>query len=377
MGNLWTCKVDILKNLTLGSLFDGIGVFPLSASRHGIIPVWASEIEPSCIRITKRHFPDMKHLGSITEIDGSKIEPVDIITFGSPCQGLSLAGKRAGLADERSGLFIEAIRIIKEMRSVTNGKYPTYALWENVRGALSCSNGMDFKSALEAFADTEIPMPRSKRWTGSGMVRGGGCDIAWRCMDANHWGVPPRRRRIFLVADFGGQRAAQICFEPESLRGNLTQSGETGERFTKDIGKCAIGSDQNSVLAFGETGQGYWQHGIQTLRAEGENRPSRPSNVICVASGNTNAEIMENVCPTLVAAHEQPYILINPVRQGHIIRRLTPTECERLQGFPDGWTAFGADGKQISDSKRYAALGNSVALPCIDYLIDGIVKNNS
>ena len=130
-----------MKELTLGSLFDGIGGFPLAASRYGIKTLWASEIEPFPIKVTKTRFPDMKHLGDITQIHGAEIELVDIITFGSPCQDLSVAGKRAGLAGERSGLFMEAVRIIKEMRGTYEGSdkpiQPRFAVWENVPGAFS------------------------------------------------------------------------------------------------------------------------------------------------------------------------------------------------------------------------------------------------
>lgn len=160
--------------LTLGSLFDGIGGFPLAAELAGIKPVWAAEIDPFCVAVTKKRFPEIEHLGSVTEIDGTKIKPVDIITFGSPCQDLSTAGKRAGLAGERSGLFLEAVRIIYEMRSATNGKYPTFILWENVPGAFSSNQRRDFRTVLEELTKTDIPMPGSGRWATAGVVRGGG-----------------------------------------------------------------------------------------------------------------------------------------------------------------------------------------------------------
>jgi DNA (cytosine-5)-methyltransferase 1 len=144
----------------------------------------------------------MEHMGDITELDGATLAPVDIITFGSPCQDLSVAGKRAGLSGERSGLFSEAIRIIDEIRRATNGKYPTWAVWENVPGALSSGQpkGADFASVLEAFTKTTVPIPRSGRWAGAGMVRGDRVAVAWRVLDAQYHGVPQRRRRIFLVA---------------------------------------------------------------------------------------------------------------------------------------------------------------------------------
>ena len=153
-----------MPDIKLGSLFDGIGVFPLAASRCGIRPVWASEIEKAPISITKRHFPDMAHLGDITKVDGGKIPPVHIITFGSPCQNLSLIGNRSGLAGAKSSLFYQAFRIIQEMRDATDNLYPAIAVWENVMGAFSTNDRMDFRAVLSAFSDTEVPMPPSGRW---------------------------------------------------------------------------------------------------------------------------------------------------------------------------------------------------------------------
>lgn len=170
----------------------------------------------------------MKHLGDITKIHGDQIEPVDCITFGSPCQDLSIAGRRAGLAGERSGLFMEAVRIIKEMRSSTNGLYPTFAIWENVPGAFSSNGGEDFRAVLEELArveqpDVSIPRPsgRGGRWSKTGAIAGNGWSLAWRQLDAQYWGVPQRRKRIALVADFGGQRASEILFERTSLSRHL------------------------------------------------------------------------------------------------------------------------------------------------------------
>ena len=212
--------------LTLGSLFDGIGGFPYAASFYGIRPLWASEIVPECVSVTKKHFPDMEHFGDITKLHGGKLPPVDIITFGSPCQDLSVAsGKRLGLAGERSGLFLEAIRIIREMQEATNGEYPKFALWENVPGALSSSSRRDFKAVLEAFTETEVPMPGSGRWANAGMVRGRGVDLAWCVYDAQYFGTAQRRRRIFLVADFRGTRAGEILFVPKSLSGYFAAGG--------------------------------------------------------------------------------------------------------------------------------------------------------
>lgn len=171
----------------------------------------------------KRKEVNMIHLGDITKIHGDKVEPVDCITFGSPCQDLSIAGRRAGLAGERSGLFMEAARIIKEMRSSTNGLYPTFAIWENVPGAFSSNNGEDFRAVLEELARVEQPNavipgpPRGGRWSKAGAIAGNGWSLAWRQLDAQYWGVPQRRKRIALILDLGGQRAGEILFERTSL----------------------------------------------------------------------------------------------------------------------------------------------------------------
>lgn len=226
------------NNLTLGSLFDGSGGFPLAGAMTGITPVWASEIEPFCIRVTTRRFPNMKHYGDISKMNGGEIEPVDIITFGSPCQNLSLAGNRSGLAGEKSSMFFEAIRIIKEMRCATNGKYPRWIVWENVPGALSSAKGQDFRTVLEEICrikdeTVSVPMPE-KKWYTAGEVLGNGYSVAYRILNAQFFGVPQRRRRIFFVADFGGETAGKILFESEGLFRNFTKSANSRQRTAAD-----------------------------------------------------------------------------------------------------------------------------------------------
>lgn len=192
----------------------------------------------------------MKHLGDITKIHGDKIEPVDCITFGSPCQDLSIAGRRAGLAGERSGLFMEAVRIIKEMRSSTNGLHPTFAVWENVPGAFSSNGGEDFRAVLEELArveqpDASIPRPpKGGRWNKAGAIAGNGWSLAWRQLDAQYWGVSQRRKRIALVADFGGQRAAEILFERESLPGNPDPCIPAWKEIAGLAANCPAGNDR-------------------------------------------------------------------------------------------------------------------------------------
>ncbi len=244
--------------MNLGSLFDGSGGFPLAASLCGITPVWASEVEPYPIAVTKNRFPKMKHLGDISKINGGEIEPVDIITFGSPCQDLSVAGKRAGLKhtengdDEttRSGLFMEAVRIIKEMREATSGIYPRYALWENVPGAFSSNKGEDFRIVLEELIKIVEPsavMPAVPKagWAYADSYVGDGWSIAYRVFDAQYWGVPQRRRRIYLVADFRGECAEKILFEREGLRGYPAESGTPWQRTAADA-EGSLGADDRA-----------------------------------------------------------------------------------------------------------------------------------
>ena len=207
-------------SLTLGSLFDGSGGFPLGGVIAGITPKWAAEIEPFPIRVTSVRFPNMTHLGNISEVRGAEIEPVDIITFGSPCQDMSVAGKREGLGGNRSSLFYEAIRIIKEMREATNGKYPRYIVWENVPGAFSSNKGEDFRAVLTEICKVKeecVSVPKPAKWENAGRIMGESFSIAWRLLDAQYWGVPQRRQRIYLVADFDGGSAGKILFESEGL----------------------------------------------------------------------------------------------------------------------------------------------------------------
>lgn len=206
--------------MKLGSLFSGSGGFELAGTFYGIEPVWASEIEPFPILVTTKRFPNMKHYGDVSKIDGAKVEPVDIVTFGSPCQDLSIAGKRAGLEDGlRSNLFYQAVRIIKEMRKATNNQYPRWAVWENVPGAFTSNNGNDFRSVLETLVGVKenVSIPKPNQWNTSGSILGRDYSLAWRVLDAQYWGVAQRRRRIFLVCDFDGSCASKVLFESDGL----------------------------------------------------------------------------------------------------------------------------------------------------------------
>lgn len=250
------------KQLTLGSLFDGSGGFPLGAILNGIKPLWASEIEPFPIRVTTKRLPEVNHLGDISAINGAEIEPVDIITFGSPCTNLSVAGKREGLDGEQSSLFFEAIRIIKEMRCATNGQSPRWICWENVPGAYSSNKGKDFLQVLTEITKIKnetyvISMPENGKWLGAGEIRGcssalgDSFSIAWRTLDAQFWRTAQRRRRCYLIADFASECAGKILFEFERLSGYTPQSFGTGQgaagdaaNCTGDTGGCTVLNDQ-------------------------------------------------------------------------------------------------------------------------------------
>lgn len=504
---------------TLGSLFDGSGGFPLAGSLCGINPVWASEVEPYPIAVTRSRFPDMLHLGDISKVNGAKIPPVDIITFGSPCQDLSVAGKRAGLKHEdngddettRSGLFMEAVRIIKEMRSATDGRYPTFALWENVPGAFSSNKGEDFRTVLEELIKIVEPtatvptMPKGG-WPYADAYVGDGWSVAYRTFDAQYWGVPQRRRRIHLVADFRAERAAKILFERDGLRGYFAEGGTPWQGTAADFengagtadrkgkcygidhaittggnctaqGSCVYEDIQATLKASGvhavayiagfcpeqgakTRGIGYEDERAPTLTGDHENRVTDYTAVVvegCYWDGN-------QICGTLTANNAggnqrmpdkenfncvialdrpavdkvEPISLLGdtvagtlmardykgigrwdtlgsavciPTPARYIVRRLTPTECARLQGFADSWghidpkedftddeyrfwldvrnTHAAINGKAVkeytksqmltwynklhTDSSEYKMWGNGIALPPALYCMQGIL----
>lgn len=261
--------------LTLGSLFDGIGGFPFAGSLCGVRPVWAAEIEPSCVAVTHRHFPGMLHFFDVSKICGRDLPPVDIISFGSPCQDLSVAGKRAGLHGERSGLFTEAVRIIYEMREATHGVYPAFFVWENVPGAFSSGRGQDFRSVLGALTKADIPKPSTGQWANAGVVRSETLCVAWRVLDAQYWGVPQRRKRIYLVGSFGNERAAEILFKPESVQWGTAQSKAPWERIT-GTSESRLGVDCKAYDARGNGGVK-----ASTITGDHENRVT-DYTTICV-----------------------------------------------------------------------------------------------
>ena len=264
--------------LTLGSLFDGSGGFPLGGLLAGIKPLWASEIEPFPIRVTTKRLPSVKHLGDISAVDGAKVAPVDIITFGSPCTDMSVAGKRAGLDGRQSCLFYQAIRIVKEMRCATDGKYPRFIVWENVPGAFSSNRGEDFKAVLEAVCSVKgegvsVPEPPKGKWANAGNIVGDGFSLAWRVLDAQFWGIPQRRKRIYLVADFAGGSAGKILFESEGVSG---YSAEGFRAWQGAAGSAAEGAGTAGGVCLNDQGGQRMDvtDGVTcTLRAEAHHPP--------------------------------------------------------------------------------------------------------
>ena len=466
------------KTLTLGSLFDGSGGFPLGGLLTGqITPVWSSEIEPFAIRVTTKRLPQVKHYGDVSAISGANLPPVDIITFGSPCQDMSIAGKRDGLDGSRSSLFYEAIRIVKEMRCKTNGEKPRFIVWENVPGAFSSNKGQDFKAVLEAVIGVKepaasVPAPEKKGWSDADYYVGDGWSVAYRVLDAQWWGVPQRRKRIYLVNDFGNGRAGQILFECESVLGYHSQGGAEKQGNSGNSENSLTGTDcrgmaedadgqmkldfgrtadriyinaKTSVTLMGNAGGGGGKTGLYLLpvytiagnvigRNEkngghqlGVNQDIAPTltgadrHAVAYAAGvlpKAGAKAggigyTEEASPTLMSQH-RPAVVYGYTQSGYgefkegvgtlkksrgaagggsetlavimeriaaavkyRVRRLTPLECERLDGFPDEWTRYGASGKEMSDNARYMALGNSIAVPCAERVFIGIKKAES
>jgi DNA (cytosine-5)-methyltransferase 1 len=305
-----------MKNeLTLGSLFDGSGGFPLGGMLAGITPLWASEIEPFAVRVTTKRLPQMKHYGDVSSLNGAELPPVDIITFGSPCQDMSIAGKRGGLDGSRSSLFYEAVRIIKEMRCATNGRYPRFAVWENVPGAFSSNKGEDFRAVLESLCrvkDESVSVPQCEKWTAAGEILADGFSIAWRVLDAQYWGVPQRRKRIYLVTDFDGECAGKVLFESEGLSGYSAEGFKAWQRAANaaESGSGAAGAagfcTEHSAKA---RGIGYEEETSPTLRAG-----TVPAAVYENHSQDTRYTELRGIAPTVSSTYgtggnNQPFVV--------------------------------------------------------------------
>ena len=416
-------------SMRLGSLFDGSGGFPLGGIIAGMTPVWSSEIEPFPIRVTEKRLPSVKHYGDVSKLNGADLEPVDVITFGSPCQDMSVAGKRAGLDGARSGLFFQAIRIIKEMRA----KYqnPRFIVWENVRGALSSAGGDDFRRVLEEICNvkkSDVSVPESEKWNNSGLIVGDDFSVAWRVLDAQYWGVPQRRKRIYLVADFDGDSAGKILFESEGVSGHSAKMQAAWKDFARTAqngagetgwGKEVLNDQGGTLVLFDNHSQDSRYNGplklspsLNTQLGTGGNNaplvcvPTSPEKLYSMSKSYHFAHATPDQADALVATDYKCPPIVNADWR---VRMITPLECARLQGFPDWWTDGLTDenpsdeevqkwqgifdeycdinGKKHKspaqvkkwlqtehpDSAKYKLWGNGVALPCVVFVLAGIV----
>ena len=338
------------SNLTLGSLFDGSGGFPLGGLISGITPVWASEIEPFPIRVTTKRLPFMKHYGDVSRLNGADLEPVDIITFGSPCQDMSVAGRRAGLDGSRSNLFYEAVRIAKEMREATNGRYPTWLCWENVPGAFSSNGGADFKAVLDEIRkikDPEADTPRPARWPNAGYILADDYSVAWRVFDAQYWGVPQRRKRIYLVADLAGQRAGKVLFESEGL------SGYTPQGFRSWQGSAGAAEEGAHPAGVGTDGyNGAIADVAATLGVNCGMSTGRNGVMVLNDQGGSFMEVSEDITGTLRSQMDgHPPVVVD-----------TP-DAIAVENHPtDSRVTVSGDGKVQTLTSRMGTGGNNVPL---------------
>ena len=305
------------KNLTLGSLFDGSGGFPLGGLISGIIPLWASEIEPFPIRVTTKRLPQMKHYGDVSAQNGADLPPVDIITFGSPCQDMSVAGKRSGLDGERSSLFYQAVRIVKEMRCKTNGKYPRFVVWENVQGAFSSNKGEDFRAVLSSLCkikreDYAVPELPNGKWDNAGCIMGEDFSLAWRLFDAQYWGVPQRRKRIYLVADLGGGSAGKILFESEGVSG-YTPQGFRSWQGTAESAEESVGASSLCLNDQGGQRMDVTEDFTATLRAASNHPPLVFENHSQDTRYKGPLAVVQTVSSTYgMGGNNQPFVLETP-----------------------------------------------------------------
>ena len=338
------------SNLTLGSLFDGSGGFPLGGMISGITPLWASEIEPFPIRVTTKRLPFMKHYGDVSRLNGADLEPVDIITFGSPCQDMSVAGRRAGLDGSRSNLFYEAVRIAKEMREATNGRYPTWLCWENVPGAFSSSAGADFKAVLDEIRkikDPEADTPRPAKWPNAGCILADDHSVAWRVFDAQYWGVPQRRKRIYLVADLAGQRAGKVLFESEGL------SGYTPQGFRSWQGSAGAAEEGAHPAGVGTDG---YNGAIADIAAT--------LGVNCgMSTGRNGVMVLNDQGGSFMAVSEDVTGTLRSQMDGHPPVVVDTPDAIAVENHPtDSRVTVSGDGKVQTLTSRMGTGGNNVPL---------------
>ena len=363
------------------SLFSGIEAASVAWGPLGWEPVCFAEIDPFPCAVLEKRYPGVQNLGDVSGVDWRKFvkrrgKP-DVLVGGSPCQSFSIAGSRTGL-DGASGLMWEYVRAVREVR-------PQWVLWENVPGALSSSQGEDFRCLLEALDAL-------------------GYGLAWRVLDAQFFGLAQRRERVFLVGRLGERPPVEVLFEPESVPWNPRSSREKradlaeaagrrpeGASFTlklrhtgsdnpgggagplvqRDVSATLATSQDQTLFSFAQNGNGLGAGESEAMPA----LDTFSGKAVCIADDNANAAVDVDLAGTIKVGGLAP--MVSSCRSGGAVRRLTPTECERLQGFPDGWTRIPYRGKpaeECPDGPRYKAIGNSMAVPVMRWIGERIGK---
>ncbi|ARV23366.1 DNA cytosine methyltransferase [Xanthomonas citri pv. glycines] len=402
------------------SLFSGMEAAHLAWSPLGWRCKGVAEIDPAACALLRHRLPHVPNLGSVTDITDEQIRalgPLDVVIGGSPCQDLSVAGKRAGLGGARSGLFHHQLRIFNAVRHLCGARW---LVWENVPGAFSSNKGRDFAVVVGALAGSELTVP-ADGWSNEGVALGDNGLVEWSVLDAQWFGVAQRRRRVFAVLDTGDWAGRPpVLLERDSLRGDSAPSREARQSvagsLTASAGRRGGVNDpeRGQLIAFGgnntsgpidvgtclnacasasgrldfESETFLVQEVAHTLRAEGfdasEDGTGRGTPLIPVTAfgckdSDPARSVSDDVAPTLRAmGHANSHANAGgqvAVAQGPAVRRLTPRECERLQGAEDDWTLVpNAAGKPMADGPRYKMLGNSFAVPVIRWIGDSIQR---
>ena len=383
---------------TYGSLFTGVGGFDLGCDSAGWQCAFQVEWDKKASSVLEHHWPEVPKWSDVSDVKGADLPAVDVITFGFPCQDLSVAGKRAGLDGERSGLFFEATRIIREMREATDGKYPRIVIAENVRGLLNADQGAAMGRCLNELASI------------------GAVEIEWRVLDAQFFGVPQRRRRVFIVASFNTRAdgSGPILSEPESVCRDIATGNKTGQDVASTLGggsgNRGWSSDTDRMtfipMAFSHTAgidpqpsttttttttKGQSSQAVAFVKARRAQsaedfetwETDRPAPTLNIFDNGheTRATVLAlpQITGTITTAFgPKNYSNLQEVSQGSVqpteagVRRLTPRECERLQGWPDDHTRWAADGKENADGPRYKMIGNGVAAPVAQWIAERI-----
>lgn len=407
-----------MKNtVTFGSLFSGAGGFDLGLERAtwngiGMTCKFQVEWDSHCQQVLQHHWSDVPKWEDVQQVNGAELPPVEVIAWGSPCQDLSNAGKRAGLDGDKSSMFFEGIRIIKEMREATNGTYPIVSIWENVTGAITSNDGADFETVIREMGDT-------------------GCShIEWRVLDAQWFGIPQRRRRIFVIAVWGSpasiRSGQQILAVRKSSTGNLAQSRKQSDANSSNTSFNHQTDSQSEPLLIDATridhvrvfDDGHSRTLPARMGTGGNNVPwvMQDDSVTAFQAGamvRIGGHVYEEIAPTLVSStksgdnmtlvsqpvdsswwngkqiastitsssHRQfmpdkdQWLAVTQMQDNQrIIRKLTEIECERLMGWNDDHTRFRADGKETPSSQRYKMCGNGVAAPVATWIGERVIE---